>query len=61
LHLNLSGAEKMSRYFGQILVEDCGLTSRRGEEKLEAAWEEKRKAYEAEIEEQKALYYKEEE
>ncbi len=54
LHLNLSGAEKMAHYFGKILQEDCGVTSRRGEEKLEKAWEEKIAAYEAEIARQEA-------
>ena len=52
LHLNLSGAEKLSRYFGKILAEECGLESRRGEEALEAAWEEKLAAYQAEIDRQ---------
>ncbi len=41
LHLNLSGAEKLSHYFGAILRDQCGLESRRGEEALEAAWQEK--------------------
>ncbi len=53
LHLNLSGAEKLSKYFGRILAEDCGLKSRRGEDKLEAEWEEKLKSYNAEIKRQK--------
>lgn len=52
LHLNLSGAEKMSRYFGKILLEECGLQSRRGEEELEARWEEKLSDYRAEIDRQ---------
>lgn len=52
LHLNLSGAEKLSRYFGRILTEECGLTSRRGEADLEARWEEKLSEYRAEIERQ---------
>lgn len=56
LHLNLSGAKKTSRWFGQFLMEECGLSSRRGEEKLETAWKEKLAAYYAEIERQtKAL------
>ncbi len=46
LHLNLSGAEKLSRYFGAILQDHCGLESRRGEEALEAAWQEKTVWYE---------------
>lgn len=45
LHLNLAGAEKLSRYFGAILREQCGLESRRGEEMLEKAWEEKARWY----------------
>lgn len=53
LHLNLSGAEKLSRYFGEILTEDCGLESRRGEEALEEEWQVKLAAYEKEIERQK--------
>lgn len=52
LHLNLSGAEKLSRYFGEILIRDCGLASRRGEEALERRWEQKLAGYRAEIERQ---------
>lgn len=52
LHLNLSGAEKLSRYFGEILMRDCGLASRRGEEALEQRWEQKLADYRAEIERQ---------
>lgn len=49
LHLNLSGAEKMAKYFGKILIEDCGVKNRRGEAELEADWAVRREAYEAEI------------
>lgn len=49
LHLNLSGAEKLSKYFGGILRDACGLESRRGEAALETAWEEKLAAYRADI------------
>ncbi len=52
LHLNLSGAEKLSRYFGRILAEECGLENRRGEESLEKEWERKLADYNAEIERQ---------
>ncbi len=52
LHLNLSGAEKLSRYFGELLARDCGLESRRGEEDLEREWEKKLADYRAEIERQ---------
>ena len=40
LHMNLSGAEKMSRYFGKILSEECGVKDHRGEPELEAVWQE---------------------
>ncbi len=52
LHLNLSGAEKLSRYFGKILAEDCGLKNRQGEEALSKAWEIKIQDYNEEIERQ---------
>ncbi len=48
LHLNLSGAEKLSRYMGEILSKECGVQSRRGEEKLEAIWEKKIELYNGE-------------
>ncbi len=52
LHLNLSGAEKTTRWLGEYLSTETGLTSRRGEEALEAVWEEKLAAYYAEIKRQ---------
>ncbi len=48
LHLNLSGAEKLASYFGNILAKDCGLSSRRGEEALEQSWRKKRELYNGE-------------
>lgn len=48
LHLNLSGAEKITRYLGEVLVRETGLSDRRGEEHLSAVWEEKLAAYDAE-------------
>ncbi len=45
LHLNVSGAEKLARYFGEILVRDCGLESRKGDTELEKSWETKIKRY----------------
>ncbi len=54
LHLNLSGAEKLSRYFGQILAEQVGMENRRGDEHLEKLWSEKKAAYDKEREEQYA-------
>ena len=53
LHLNLSGAEKLSSYFGKILQTDCNLKDRRGEEELDRIWEEKIKEYNQEVERQK--------
>lgn len=53
LHLNLSGAEKLSHYFGEILVSDLGLMSRKDEPALAQQWQEKLDAYENEIERQK--------
>ena len=52
LHLNLSGAEKLSLYIGEILAEECGVKSRRGEEKLEKSWEKKVTLYYGEKESQ---------
>ena len=45
LHLNVYGAEKLSAYFGQILMDECGLTDRREEADLAALWSEKSDAY----------------
>ena len=56
LHMNLSGAEKLSVYLGQLLKDEASLTDRRGEEALQNIWEEKIAAYEAEIEEQRKYY-----
>lgn len=52
LHLNLSGAEKITKWFGEYLQDECGLQSRRGEAELEASWEETLAAYQKEIEHQ---------
>lgn len=56
LHMNLSGAEKLSHYLGRMLTEELGIPDRRGEEHLAAIWEEKIAAYEAEKEEQYQYY-----
>lgn len=56
LHMNLSGAEKLSRYIGRYLTEEAGIADRRGEEHLAVVWTEKLAAYEAEKEAQYALY-----
>ena len=38
LHLNVSGAEKFSRYFGQILAKNHSLTSRKDDEETASLW-----------------------
>lgn len=45
MHLNLSGAEKLSAYFGGILASDFGLADHRGDAGLSAVWAEKVKSY----------------
>ena len=50
LHLNVEGAEKLSKYFGKILVQECGLSDNRKDEALSEVWREKACAYEAEKE-----------
>lgn len=52
LHLNLSGAEKITEYLGQVLRQEAGLTDRRSEEHLSQVWDEKLAAYEQEKERQ---------
>ena len=45
-HLNVWGAEKLSRYFGNILVENYDLTDGRQDEALAAVWNEDIARYE---------------
>ncbi len=45
LHLNVYGAEKLSRYFGKILSEECGLENRKNTPDLAALWAEKAQTY----------------
>ena len=47
LHLNLSGAEKMSRWFGRWLTENCSVTDQRGREPYQSVWAGKHEAYQA--------------
>lgn len=56
LHMNLSGAEKLTSYLGQLLVEEAGLSDRRNEADLCAVWERKLAAYEAEKQAQYQKY-----
>lgn len=41
LHMNLSGAEKLSKHLGKVLQEDYQLTDHRNDEKLSEVWDEK--------------------
>lgn len=52
LHLNLSGAEKITEYLGEVLRQEAGLADRRGEEHLSQVWDGKLAAYEQEKERQ---------
>lgn len=52
LHLNLSGAEKITKHLGGVLRQEAGLADRRDEEHLALVWEEKLAAYEQEKERQ---------
>lgn len=45
LHLNLAGAEKLSKYFGNVLKEEYGLSDHRNDPELAEIWEEKTKFY----------------
>lgn len=53
LHLNLSGAEKMSVYFGKILSEEFQVPDRRNETEISKIWADKVAFYDAMIEDQK--------
>lgn len=54
LHLNLSGAEKLTRYFGKILAEQFDLPDRRNDEGLSRIWAAKAERYALEMERQYA-------
>lgn len=56
LHMNLSGAEKLSGYIGKVLVEDYGIEDRRNEKELSDIWEKKITAYEADRDAQYEYY-----
>ncbi len=56
LHLNLSGAEKTTRWLGEFLSSEKGLKNRKGEAELSVAWKEKTEIYNNAIEEQKKKY-----
>ena len=56
LHMNLSGAEKLSFWLGRVLSEEYGVADRRSDEKLQAIWAENIAAYEAEKQAQYKFY-----
>ncbi len=56
LHMNLSGATKLTSYFGEILSNQCNVSNRSDDVKLQAIWAEKKQAYMEEIERQKEKY-----
>lgn len=45
LHLNLSGAEKLSVHLGQVLQDEYNLSDRRGEKELSESWQDKVQFY----------------
>lgn len=45
LHMNLSGAEKLSRYLGPVLREEYGIPDRRNDAELSRIWEDKTTFY----------------
>ena len=48
MHLNVYGAEKLTRYFGQILVDDHGVQSRKDDAKIAEEWNEHLRLYKEE-------------
>lgn len=54
LHLNLAGAEKLTRYFGKILQEQYNLADRRNDENLSRIWAGKEVLYQQQMEKQYA-------
>ena len=49
LHLNLAGAQKLSRYFADILAKEHGMEDHRSDSAIAAVYEEKLKRYDQEI------------
>ncbi len=50
LHLNLAGGVKLSCFFGQILVQDHGVTDRRGDPAVAEVYEEKLRVFDEAVE-----------
>ena len=56
LHMNLSGAEKLSDYMGKLLREEYGVPDRRGDPQLDRIWADNLAVYEAEQQAQYECY-----
>lgn len=52
LHLNLSGAEKLSRWFGRWLAENCALPDHGGDAEIQELWSARSQRYHAMAEDQ---------
>lgn len=61
MHLNLSGAEKVTRWFGRFLSDECELKDRRGEKTLDTIWKEKLLRYYEEKEQKTTVWLEEKE
>lgn len=53
LHMNLYGAEKLSKHLGSVLRDTCGLEDHRDDAHLSAEWKKKEQFYDQMIEDQK--------
>lgn len=56
LHMNLSGAIKLSDYLGKVLVEEYEVPDRRNDKEISQIWEQNLIEYEAEIDRQIEYY-----
>ena len=56
LHMNLSGAEKLSKYLGEVLITEYQILDRRTETEWNAIWEEKIEFYEVDKKQQYEKY-----
>lgn len=56
LHMNLSGAIKLSDYLGKVLVEEYNVPDRRNDKEISQIWEKNLIEYEAEIDRQIEYY-----
>ena len=52
LHMNLSGAEKLTKYLGRYLIENTNVSDKRNVPELAEGWKEKRKMYDMDAQRQ---------